>query len=572
MSLPAMDLRFVSSSDDVYEFLQWFGGLDRRQPLAFDTETTGLSCYEPGAAVRLVQFGTPDTGWAIDVHRWRGLIQDAFNRWHGDWVAHNAKFDINFLKVCEGIDVPGTTYDTMLFSHLINPEQSHALKNLADKFVAPGSSAGQAVLSKAMDENKWTWASVPTDYQMYWAYAALDTSLTRRLFDVFRERYDRVFRSRSFEIETAVMPIYAAMERRGVAVDMGYVNRKTMELGAHCDEVDKYILEHFGVKNRNSNQQVAKALIEEGVVLTNRTATGLWQLDKETLQECNHPLADAVLSARKAQKVISTYFDNFDEILHPDVRQCGARTGRTQVSRPAMQTLPRGSLVRDAIIPREGMHLVSCDKDQIEMRVLAHFCKDPGLIEAIMSGDLHLTTARLVYGDDTIEKGDVRRQIAKNSGFAKVYGAGVEQFARTAGVSVESAAAFLDLYDRTFPGVDAFAKATERLVRQQVEEDDGRHYVEGPFGRRHYSVDRDYAVLNYLIQGTAAEVFKLDVISLDAAGFGDNLLLVVHDEVIMEIDDPDALPEIEAAMTFHEFEVPLTASGDVYARWGDKYR
>lgn len=571
MPLQDTNLRCVSSSDDVHDFLGWFNGLSRSSPLAFDTETTGLSPYVPGAAVRLVQFGTHDESWAIDVHRWRGLVQDSFNRWGGEWVAHNAKFDINFLEVCEGISVPGTVYDTMLFSHLINPEQSHALKSLAEKYVMPGSSAGQAALKKAMDDNKWTWASVPIDFQLYWAYAALDTSLTRALFDVFTRDYERVFQSRSFEIETAVMPIYAKMERRGVAVDMGYVNRKTTELSQHCADVDVFILDNFGVKNRNSNQQVAKALIDAGIVLTNRTETGLWRLDKDILQACRHPLADAVLSARKAQKNVSTYFDNFDSVIHPDVRQCGARTGRTQVSRPAMQTLPRGSLVRDAIVPRDGMHLVSCDKDQIEMRVLAHFCKDPGLVHAIMSGDLHLTTARLVYGDDTIQKDDPRRQTAKNSGFAKVYGAGVEGFSRTAGISVADGARFLDRYDATFPGVDAFAKSTERMVREQVE-DDGRHYVEGPFGRRHYAVDRDYAVLNYLIQGTAAEVFKLDVISLDAAGFGDNLLLVVHDEVIMEIDDPDDLPEIERAMTFHEFDVPLTASGDVYERWGDKYR
>lgn len=566
-----MQLHFISSSDDVHGFLTWLSTLSRDEPLSFDTETTGLSPYEPGAAVRLVQFGTPDVGWALDMDRWRGLIQDVFKFWNGEWVAHNAKFDINFLKVCEGINVKGTVHDTMLFSHLINPEQSHALKNLADKYVMPGSSAGQRVLQEAMNENNWTWASVPTDYQMYWAYAALDTTLTRRLFDTFCAMYPHLFASRSYELETAVMPIYAAMERRGVAVDMQYVNNKTIELSQHCAEVDAFILEQFGVKNRNSNQQVAKALIAEGVPLWETTATGLWKLDKEILKACNHPLADAVATARKATKVISTYFDNFDAVIHPDVRQCGARTGRTQVSKPAMQTLPRGALVRDAIIPREGKYLVSCDKDQVEMRVLAHFCKDPALMAAFLSGDLHLETARLVYNDPTIQKSDPRRQTAKNSGFAKVYGAGVEQFSRTAGIPIAEGARFLELYDQTFPGVDAFAKATERLVREQIE-DDGRHYVEGPFGRRHYSVDRDYAVLNYLIQGTAAEVFKLDVISLDAAGFGDNLLLVVHDEVIMEVDDPDCLHDIERAMTFHEFDVELTASGDVYSRWGDKYR
>lgn len=574
-------LRFVQSATDAEEMWRWLSNVPVATALAVDTETTGLSRYEPGAGVRLVQFGDRDTGWAIDIRRWRGLIEDVVTTWneaHRPWVGHNLKFDLNFLMM-EGIELKGVLHDTMLYSHLVDPGQSHALKNLADHFVAAGSSAGQNTLNRAFDEQKWTWATVPVDFNLYWGYAALDAVITSRLFDEFSRRFPRILASRSYETEIAVMPLLAAMERRGCLIDEAYTIKQRNEMVAYCDEVDDYLRDSWNIKNRQSNQQVAKALLENDVELYAKTGTGQWQLDEEVLLSITHPIAEVVLKARKATKIISTYLNNFlsmrdnDGVLHCDIRQCGAYTGRMSVTGPALQTLPRGRVARDSFIPRPGMHLVSCDLDQVEMRILAEFCRDPNLIEAIMTGDLHTATARLAYNDPNLQKSDPRRQTAKNAGFAKVYGAGVAQFARTAGISIEDATEFLNAYDMRFPGVVHLQRQIDQLARTQKDPDlnPPRGYVESPFGRRQYVKDRDYAMLNYLVQGTAAEVFKMDIIALDAAGFGDNMLIPVHDEMIMEIDDPAVLPEIEKAMTFNEFVVPITASGGVYSRWGEKY-
>src|SRR5690606_40475095 len=112
-----------------------------------------------------------------------------------------------------------------------------------------------------------------------------------------------------------------------------------------------------------------------------------------------------------------------------------------------MQTLPRGPRVRRGFIATPGSYLVLADYSQIEQRKLASFCMDPALIEAINTGDLHTAVAEMIFGSSNPQ----RRQLAKSSGYAIIYGAGPEKFSHTAGVSVEEGAAFLEAYHSRFP-------------------------------------------------------------------------------------------------------------------------
>jgi DNA polymerase-1 len=250
------------------------------------------------------------------------------------------------------------------------------------------------------------------------------------------------------------------------------------------------------------------------------------------------------------------------------------------ITNPAMQTLPKGPVVRDAFIARPGYKLLSVDYEQIEARIFASEAEELPMIQAILdydagSGvDLHTFVARVVYGDPTIIKSDPRRNLAKNTIFCTIYGGGAAKIAETAGVELEVAEAFLAKFLETFPGVRRFQKATESLGRQR-EKSEGVAYTHSVSGRYHSLLPDEgvYKLTNYRIQGSAADVLKERMVSLDNAGFGDYMLLPVHDEVVFEMPDEwalDAVPHIKTCMEdFESFAVPLLVSAsDPHPRWG----
>jgi DNA polymerase-1 len=300
-------------------------------------------------------------------------------------------------------------------------------------------------------------------------------------------------------------------------------------------------------------------------------------------------MAKIILDLRKADKLAGTYFSNFlkmnaDGILHPSIKTLGARTGRMSMTNPALQTLPKGeATVRDAFIPYEGHALISCDYSQVEMRLMAHFSEDERLIGAFLDadaagGDFFVSIGKDIYQDPDFNKKDKRRGLVKNTMYGKAYGAGKKKMAETAGVPYNLMSAVVDQIDASYPGLKGFAGKVEDIgFRREREEGEG--YVLTPFGRRlPCDSGRVYSLVNYLLQGHAAEVLKDALVRLDHSGYGDYMLLPVHDEVIFSLpkeEVKDAMHEIPEIMgvTGGQYKVPLLADCEgPLARWGDKYR
>jgi DNA polymerase-1 len=251
---------------------------------------------------------------------------------------------------------------------------------------------------------------------------------------------------------------------------------------------------------------------------------------------------------------------------------------------PNMQNVPRHTtattLIRDAIIAREGHSLVMCDFDQIEMRIFAHLANvaanDPGMVNAFLQpGDFFVNMAREITGDAMLTKNDPRRQMTKNAGYSKIYGAGVEKFALTARVAIEQARPFLERFDALYPG----AKRVQDIIGRTAEHrqrTEGDAYVRSPLTNRKHVADprRMYALVNYLVQGTAAEVLKMKGVELDNAGLGDYLVLPVHDEYVADVPQTvvrDAYGTLMEIMNDDSlFTVPITASVSTGKRWGSK--
>lgn len=565
-------ITFVKDFDDVIDFFNWLG--HRRDWLAFDTETGGLEFWKQ--PLRLVQIGDTETGWVFRADRWLGVIEQVMREYEGRIVGQNVGFDVRFLKAQGGIYVPwGSLYDTKVMAHALDPTKSTSLKALGAAHLSPKAKKLQGALHAAMASQKWGWADIPLDFEIYWGYAGLDVILTARIAEAFWPKISTEYQQ-VFDLEMEVSRVCSDMEMRGVMVNLPYVEEKYAQILEYTTQLEDYCKTEWNVRP-SETQKVAIKLSELGVDLTKTTASGGWAMDKDVLEGIEHPLARAVLEHRQKTKIASTYFGNFismhdDSILHPSINTLGARTGRMSIQNPAAQTLPRGRVVRDAFIPRPNHTWCAVDYDNIEMKLLAHFCQDPKMLEAARTSDMHATMARIAYKDETIGKSDPRRQTFKNANFAKAFVAGAEKFAWTAGMEIEAAKEFLAFYDEEFPGVKSFQKKVERVGRDRLQST-GRGYVKSPIGRIHFAEEKKlYTLVNSLIQGTAADAFKQSLVDLDNSGFGEYLLLPVHDEIDMELPTEQAaemLPEICKVMTQNQWSAPLTVSASLGANWGE---
>ena len=345
------------------------------------------------------------------------------------------------------------------------------------------------------------------------------------------------------------------------------------------------LLEELHPLSPFATQEVVTALQDEGVELTKLTDAGKLSVDEDVLSHIDNPLAQKILEARKLDKLISAYFMNFlhyrtDDVLNTHIRQLAARTGRMSCSEPALQQVPKNSLVRDAFIPREGNQIVLCDYDNQELRVAAGLSGDVKMMDAFEHNrDLHYESAANVFGDfdPKTEDGIAKRNIGKRGMYSKAYGAGIAKFAATVGVDEAVASAIYTALSQTYPGLDqGMASVTAKVRERAIAEGSDTGYVVLGDGRRiMVKSAKAYVGFNAKIQGECAVVLKRAIVDLDAAGLGDFLVLPVHDEQVFDIpreDVAEAVPVIEQVMTREDYRVPLTVGAKVVDRWGDAYR
>lgn len=579
MGLDNLQLTLVESTGDVFDLLTWLG--ERREFLAVDVETTGLNagCDR----IRLCQFGDHTRGWALDYGDWRGVVKEVLVQYDRPIVAHNLIYDSKMLKA-DGIEIPQRlAHCSMVMAFLKDPASAIGLKSAATRYVDRRAAVGQGLLQQAMSGASWTWATVPIDHPAYWQYAALDTCITSLLASkLWSETGGGEFRD-TYELELAVIHCLRDAELAGMLTDPDYIQRAIPKLLVELAELKPQI-----PCNPNSDKQVVELLTGLGAHLFVRTERGNLSVDKSVLGylEPDYPVAGLIERYRLASRLLGSYLEKFQEVpdglavsgvLHANTKPVGARTGRMSVTEPPLQTLPRGRVVRDAIVARPGHRLILADFAGMEMRALASLAQETNMLAAYGRGDdLHDFVAREVYGPSFTKQ---QRQVCKNAGFAKIYGAGVPKFAVTAGISIDEAESFLARYDVLFPGVGTFmTKVTTAVLERAGGRRNGRGWVKLQDGRKlPVEADKAYVGVNYRIQGGTAISTKRKIVELDSVGLGPAFRLAVHDELIYEV------PEEHAAEARHVIErvmpdrrsfpgVTLEIETDEVHRWGERYR
>lgn len=586
MSLDDVELFLVDSFDEATNMMNY---LAHNEEISIDTETTGFKWAYSDYA-RTVQVGDEHKAWLIPINHWFGLFIDLM-RWKSRAKLNfmNAKFDYPFLRKA-GIELDQSRiHDVGVMSHILEPHMSRALKNQASRWIDPRAGAAQQELDEALgSRSDWTWATIPIDFELYWTYGALDVVLTQRLANHHRPLVEAQA-PYAYEVENAYQWVALAAETNGVHVDVPYAEDYHAKFLAYCIDVERWCKKEYGI-TPGSNQKVIEKLQEAGYDFDKRTKSGALSLDGDVLEGVDHPLAVSVLKRRRLQKLASTYLAFYvghadqDSLIHPTINTLGARTSRQSMNDPNFQNLPRVSetnmaanVVRNCVTARPGNVLIFCDFDQIEMRGLAVMSEDEGLRGAFRSeNDFFVNLAQTVFQDPTIVKKDPRRQITKNVGYAKIYGAGVAKLAITAGVPFEMAQHANSMFDAAYPRVKGFLGKLYNEAMAMKESPSDLAYTVCPLtGRRHYAdPGKEYALANYKIQGWAASLFKIKMLELAAAGLAPYIVLFVHDEVILDVPKSmanDVVYTLRKIMNDSTmFPVPISAGISWGERWGEK--
>ena len=558
----------------------WLEKLRHAELIAFDTETTsidamraeivgisfsvelGVACYIP------LGHDYPGAPAQLDRELVLHTLQPIFEDPARPKLGQNAKYDINILAHY-GITVRGVQHDSMLESYVWNATATrHDMDTLAKKYLGYDTVKYTDVAGKGARQISFSQVDLDTACR----YAAEDADVTFRLHAALWPKLQSIpaLQTVYTDIEMPLVPVLAAMERRGVLIDGDALRVQSQQLGKRMLELQTQAQTLAGHEfNLESPKQLQAVLFDElGLQAKLKTPTGQPSTNEEALEAIadTHELPRVILDYRTLAKLRSTYTDKLSSIVNPrtgrvhtSYHQGSVATGRLSSSDPNLQNIPvrteEGRRIRQAFIAPPGWVVMAADYSQVELRIMAHLSGDEGLLRAFHTGgDVHRATAAEVFGVPPEEITTNQRRAAKAINFGLMYGMSAFGLARALSVDRGEASEYMTRYFTRYPSVHGFMEST----REQAHRDG---YVQTLFGRRLYLenlASRNHALrqgaeraaVNAPMQGTAADIIKRAMISLASwlEGRDDaHMLMQVHDELVLEVR-ADAVDDVRAAV------------------------
>jgi DNA polymerase-1 len=509
-------------------------------------------------------------------------------------AGHNLKYDFIVLAR-HGLRAAPLGFDTMLAEWLLDPgSRNLGLKNLAAARLGLEMTRIEDLIGSG--KKQISMAEVPIAEAA--AYAAADAEAVIRLKPLLERELGRFPKLPPLlaEMEMPLVAVLADMEMAGIALDKNFFAAFAVQLDERLKAIESNIYSAVGKTfNINSTQQLSDVLF--GTLRLSppgggkKTASGHYSTAAGVLDEMSgqHPVVDMVLEYRELAKLKSTYVDALPLQIHPETgrvhtsySQTGAVTGRLSSTDPNLQNIPirteLGRRVRRGFVAGPGNVLLSVDYSQIELRIVAHMAGDEAMIAAFRAGqDIHAATAAAIYGVPLAAVTKEQRRHAKAINFGLIYGMSAFGLTRSTELTLAESEEFVGAYFRQFPGVKKYLDGIRRSARETG-------YVETLFGRRRYfpalkgSLNvaiknrEEREAINAPIQGTAADIMKIAMIrippALAEAGLHGQMLLQVHDELVLECPQSELQETVRTVRqvmeNVHPMSVPLTTE----ARWG----
>lgn len=550
------------------------------------------SYYIPVAHGAIVADSSKQLGAEYVLSKLKPVIEDGGIR----KIGQNLKYEFIVLERY-GVELRGISCDTMIAAHLLDTSRmGYSLDELAMAYLGhktitykdvTGTGKGKIGFEEVELEKAKTYSCEDADVAMILSKKLIPQLKELNLLDVFRD------------IDLKFIEVLARMEINGVRVDSSLLSAMSVEFERSLERIAQEIYNEVGIEfNLNSPIQLREVLFDKLKLPKKKlTKTGEASTDVEVLSELAkfHIVPEKVLEYRGVAKLKSTYVDALPKLINPETgrihtsfNQVGTSTGRLSSSEPNLQNIPiktpEGKRIREAFIPEKGFVILSADYSQIELRLLAHFSEDKGLVEAFLAGsDIHSRTASEIFGVSEELISPEMRRLAKTINFGIIYGISPFGLAKQLGTSNKVAKAYIDEYFKRYKSVKVYLEKTIKKA-QQLE------YATTILGRRRpipelRSRDRatrafgERTATNTPFQGSAADIIKIAMIriheKLKAGEFRSRLILQVHDELVFEIHESELeelrkmiKEEMEGAW---QLRVPLKVDIGVGKNWSEAH-
>ena len=510
---------------------------ERKNRLALDLETTGLSPYRDNIAV--VAIGDQD-GNVLVQHiagsGWPSALTRLLTRRDVEWVTHNGYgFDWLFLKEA-GIPFGEVVYDTLIGEQVLIYQDRHDIRR--DLATTMKRRLGR-VLKKEMDHSGW---SNPTLNAEQVDYASHDVAYLLDVADVQIAEAAKKRMTAALEFEQIVAGVVTKVMWNGMACPRESLDAIKRQMEIDAIESTKRV--QYALPDINLNSPIKlKNRINDLYDL------GLENVRKETLMEFEEgfPLFKDIRISKASIKRTGFYDDEWaetfiiDNILHGHIWTLGANTSRMTSSNPNLQQIPRD--MRNIVGNQPGFKVISADYAQIEVRLMAFYANDKRLAEACAT-DLHSQMARQMFKTPFGPvQPHLRSPLGKYGTFSWQFKGSYKAVIRSAlkggtRMSRTDAERMLLNLNRSFPATAKAHKNAADLVKG------GLLVVDLPLGHKRafrpgFMSPQKY--LNTLDQGSAAVGLKEGLVEMDCRGLTDYVGGLVHDEIVST-----GVPESEA--------------------------
>ncbi len=590
--------------------------------VSIDTETTGLAPLTArlcGVSISVragegfyVPVRSPEEGAHLDeagaLEILRPMLEDA----RVPKCGHNLKYDLLILRRA-GVELRGIAIDSMVASYLIDSARSsHSLDALALGLLGRTNISITELIGSGKQQRTFD----TVDLARATPYAAEDADVALQLCALMWPQIRAMGLEKLMrEVETPLIEVLGELEWNGIRVDGAELERQRARLEERIGGLRREIVDASPrAFNPDSPKQLAGILFNKptdeeaglGIKPVKKTKTG-FSTDVEVLERLaedaavTSPVPGLVVEYRQLTKLVGTYLVALNEAINPETgrihasfHQTVAATGRLSSSDPNLQNIPIrseiGREIRKAFVAAPGNVLISADYSQIELRMLAHLSRDPGLIRAFEEGqDIHRAVAAQIHGVKQEEVTREQRDGAKMVNFGIVYGITSYGLARRLGVGEREAAEIIEGYKKRFAGITTF-------LQECVEQAERFGFVETILGRRRSvpqagsrnAGERSFGeriAINSVVQGSAADLIKVAMVDLHrrlsphaaerasekAEVEGVRMLVQIHDELLFEAEEGVAeeakgviVERMEKAMSLR---VPLVAEAGIGKDW-----
>lgn len=540
---------------------------------------------------------------------------------------HNGQFDLDVAEVHMGCPLPAWDrfHDTLFSVFLSDPHaKTLSLKPTAERLLGVAPDERDAVrdwlvAQRIIPSNLKRWGGniSKAPGKLVGTYAIGDVDRTYGLHRLLYPKFDKEMKG-AYDRERRLLPILLANEREGMRVDLELLEQDIAAYQKDLEKADKWLRKTLNAPglNLDADEDVAGVLKREKIVTEFvKTKTGRDSISKKNLTPDlfhNKKVAAAYGYRQRLATTLSTWmipwlevasankgyiFTRWNQVRGEGEREgsfTGTRTGRLSCSR--WQNIPKDwydkddgyvypkwlgvrdlPLVRKYLLPDRGEEFLHRDYSQQELRILAHFAEGT-LLKAYKENprlDVHKWVQALIK---EVVGLDIPRRPVKILNFGKVYGMGVPGVMAKLKCDEAHARTLVAAHARALPDVQRLGNDIQREAKNggHIRTWGGRIYYAEPskFSEKYQrQMSYEYKLLNYLIQGSAADCTKEALIRYhDHPKRKARFLVTVHDEINSSSPKKTAHQQmmvLKEVMEGIEFDVPMLSDGERGSSWGN---